>query len=289
MNISSQIENGYLVCPKTKQKLILNENVLQTPDGAYSYSMIQDVPFFINPGQFGGEDTPMAAEYNKKPKNTLFTKFNNSFRAWFGKDFRSPHCSQVINKLLADLPKNHLSISVGGGPTRIHHEITNININRFPGVDIVADAHELPYEDNSVDFIYCEAVLEHLQHPQKSVAEMHRVLRPGGKVFAITPFLQPYHGYPFHFQNFTLQGHRQLFEDAGLSVLHSGTCVGPGFMISQLSLVYLKYLPKPIRLLIWPFVMAFARLVLWPLDSRLTLREDSHIGASTTFVAAVKH
>jgi ubiquinone/menaquinone biosynthesis C-methylase UbiE len=73
--------------------------------------------------------------------------------------------------------------------------------------------------------LHCEAVLEHLEFPDVAVGEMFRVLRPGGLVFAATPFLQSYHGYPDHFQNFTLHGHQRLFERAGFSILQSGTCV----------------------------------------------------------------
>jgi ubiquinone/menaquinone biosynthesis C-methylase UbiE len=57
----------------------------------------------------------------------------------------------------------------------------NVNIGPFPKVDVVADAHLLPYADGSVDAIFCEAVLEHLAEPGQSVREMHRVLRRGGK------------------------------------------------------------------------------------------------------------
>jgi SAM-dependent methyltransferase len=36
--------------------------------------------------------------------------------------------------------------------------------------------------DASVDVVWCERVLQHLAEPDKAVAEMARVLRPGGRV-----------------------------------------------------------------------------------------------------------
>ena len=111
-----------------------------------------------------------------------------------------------------------------------------MNIGLFANVDVVADGYRLPYCDESVDACHCEAVLEHLEDPARAVAEMFRVLRPGGSVFAATPFLQVFHAYPDHFQNFTVEGHRRLFERAGFTVLSAGPCVGPTFAIADLVL-----------------------------------------------------
>ncbi|MFE9597918.1 methyltransferase domain-containing protein [Streptomyces hokutonensis] len=44
------------------------------------------------------------------------------------------------------------------------------------------DALSLPVPDASVDVVWCERVLQHLAEPDKAVAEMARVLRPGGRV-----------------------------------------------------------------------------------------------------------
>ncbi|MEV0909784.1 methyltransferase domain-containing protein [Streptomyces hokutonensis] len=44
------------------------------------------------------------------------------------------------------------------------------------------DALSLPVPDASVDVVWCERVLQHLAEPGKAVAEMARVLRPGGRV-----------------------------------------------------------------------------------------------------------
>ncbi|MCX5554973.1 methyltransferase domain-containing protein [Streptomyces sp. NBC_00038] len=44
------------------------------------------------------------------------------------------------------------------------------------------DALTLHLPDASVDVVWCERVLQHLLEPEKAVAEMARVLRPGGRV-----------------------------------------------------------------------------------------------------------
>lgn len=46
------------------------------------------------------------------------------------------------------------------------------------------DAHHLPFEDSRFDIVYCRYVLEHVADPPQVLREMHRVLKPGGKMFA---------------------------------------------------------------------------------------------------------
>ncbi|WP_037606418.1 methyltransferase domain-containing protein [Streptacidiphilus rugosus] len=44
------------------------------------------------------------------------------------------------------------------------------------------DARALPLPDADVDLVWCERVLQHLTEPDRAVAEMARVLRPGGRI-----------------------------------------------------------------------------------------------------------
>lgn len=46
-----------------------------------------------------------------------------------------------------------------------------------------ADVMLLPYDDQSFDVVMAAHVLEHLPNPQRALAEMIRVLKPGGMVF----------------------------------------------------------------------------------------------------------
>ena len=60
---------------------------------------------------------------------------------------------------------------------------------RAAGLDtrVIADAGELPFEDESFDVVTCIEVLEHLLRPDHAVAEALRVLRPGGRLVVSTP------------------------------------------------------------------------------------------------------
>lgn len=50
-----------------------------------------------------------------------------------------------------------------------------------------ADAYALPYVDSSFDAAHCDRVLMHLDDPSAALAEMRRVVRPGGRVVVAEP------------------------------------------------------------------------------------------------------
>ena len=76
----------------------------------------------------------------------------------------------------------------------------------------LADAHSLPFEDNTFGFVYSLAVFEHLHSPWVAAEEIYRVLKPGGKAFTLTAFMQHMHGYPHHYFNMTTSGLERIFK-----------------------------------------------------------------------------
>ena len=50
-----------------------------------------------------------------------------------------------------------------------------------------ADAYDLPFSEASFDLAHCERVLMHLEDPSAALAEMMRVVRPGGWIVAAEP------------------------------------------------------------------------------------------------------
>ncbi len=92
--------------------------------------------------------------------------------------------------------------------------------------DFVADGHAIPVADAAFDGVWVQAVLEHVVEPHRVVVEIHRILRPGGIVYAETPFLQGVHEGAYDFTRFTHSGHRFLFQR--FEEIAAGAVQGPG-------------------------------------------------------------
>ena len=85
--------------------------------------------------------------------------------------------------------------------------------NQSGMVDEIADAHALPYPDESFDVVIAIEVFEHLHSPAVAIRECHRVLTADGVLILSIPFLFHVHGDPFDYQRFTKQGILSLTED----------------------------------------------------------------------------
>ena len=57
-----------------------------------------------------------------------------------------------------------------------------------PIADVKADICDLPFKDNSFDFIICNHVLEHIPDDTKAMQELYRVLAPLGTAIVQVPY-----------------------------------------------------------------------------------------------------
>ncbi len=293
MDVETQIKEGLLVCPVTHLPLKIDRknSRLSTPEGERSYPLLEgDVPVLLvdadSMAAYAADSKKMNDEYKAgfTSVTTQLTKLSQRFMP----EFRAEESQQALARVLDQQPDNALCISIGGGPRRTRDLLVNINVGPYPNVEVVADAHLLPYADHSIDAIYCEAVLEHLSDPVQAVREMFRVIKPGGEVFAATPFMQAYHGYPHHYQNFTLTGHTHLFRSLGFTIIDSGTCLGPLYTMVNLTSKFIKYF--------FPNIIALPLMVVWnlfgvlirPFDLLLNKHKNSHMLASATYLVARK-
>jgi SAM-dependent methyltransferase len=87
------------------------------------------------------------------------------------------------------------------------------DIESGKGVDVVGDAHTLPFKDSEFENILCTEVLEHLHTPERAIAEMKRVLKPNGTLLLSTRFVFPIHDAPGDYFRYTKYGLRHLFRD----------------------------------------------------------------------------
>jgi hypothetical protein len=66
----------------------------------------------------------------------------------------------------------------------LNYTTTDLN---SPLADVKADICNLPFEDNSFDFIMCNHVLEHIPDDKKAMKELYRILQPGGTAILQIP------------------------------------------------------------------------------------------------------
>ena len=84
--------------------------------------------------------------------------------------------------------------------------------------DVVGNVMDLPIRSESVDAVMCNEVLEHVPEPARGVAEMYRVLRPGGKLYVTVPQSWGLHYEPHDYFRYTKYGVSYLLERAGFRV-----------------------------------------------------------------------
>lgn len=140
-------------------------------------------------------------------------------------------CFLDLAGALSERPK---ILIVGGGSrgegtqqlyTEGAHQLIAFDIYASDLTQFIADAHRIPLADGSVDAVWIQAVLEHVLDPWRVAEEIHRVLKPGGIVYAETPFMQQVHEGAYDFTRFTESGHRWLFRR--FEAIDSGVVLGP--------------------------------------------------------------
>jgi SAM-dependent methyltransferase len=148
------------------------------------------------------------------------------------------HYAQFADSLLTHTPTPRVLI-VGGsilgqGMERLaadpSFEFVAADVSHGPLTTLICDAHDIPFEDETFDGVIVQAVLEHVVDPHRCVAEIHRVLRRHGCIYAETPFMQQVHMGRYDFTRFTHSGHRRLFRS--FDEIASGPVCGPGMALA---------------------------------------------------------
>lgn len=107
---------------------------------------------------------------------------------------------------------NGLILDCGAGSkSRTYPNVINLEIMPYPSTDVLAVNEALPFADGTFDVVFSLATLEHVRDPFRSAQEIMRVLKPGGFLYSMVPLLAPFHGFPAHYYNMTIEGHKNLY------------------------------------------------------------------------------
>lgn len=110
------------------------------------------------------------------------------------------------------------------------------NSDKYIGVDIKESGHDdsdkhedyyydgkqLPFQDNTFDFIISTQVFEHVQYLDIVIKELYRVLKPNGKIIITVPMAEEEHEIPYDFRRFTQYGIIEFMVQNGFDIISSG-------------------------------------------------------------------
>ena len=84
--------------------------------------------------------------------------------------------------------KKLTKLNIGCG-TDIKKGYFNVDYKYFKGVDLVYNLNKLPYpfKDDSFEVVLMRNILEHLDNPMEIMREIHRISKPGAKIFIKGP------------------------------------------------------------------------------------------------------
>lgn len=193
--------------------------------------------------------------------------------------------------------KRTLDIGCAGSPySKYFPNRVGFDITPGAGVDVVGDAHHLPFKDGEFEQILCTEVLEHLHTPEQAIVEMRRVLAPGGTLILTTRFVFPIHDAPHDYFRYTKYGLHYLLRDweAVTVAEEAGTAETLGILIQRMAYQSDwrggRGTKAAILLLarIIPIFGALIRVQYGTRNSTTTLREDN-VMVSGYYVEAQKH
>lgn len=142
--------------------------------------------------------------------------------------------------------------------------------------DVLADACDMPFQNNSFETAICFQVLEYIEKPESLFKEAHRILKSGGKLILSVPLLYPLHDMPYDRARYTKTAIGDFAKNAGFAVVsleHIGGFVE--FWLQSLSVFLLKSIasllrPKkqsfsliflPFLIIITPFIVIISNLI----------------------------
>jgi SAM-dependent methyltransferase len=127
-------------------------------------------------------------------------------RIWEGKPVLSRVYAVWFDALLASLPPRPRVVEVGAGPGFLSSHARRhapglswvaTDVLEAPWNDVVADGLRLPFRSGAFDAVVGLDLVHHLARPAAFFAEAARVLRPGGRVAVIEPWVSAL-SYPIY-------------------------------------------------------------------------------------------
>jgi len=185
------------------------------------------------------------------------------------------------------LPRGQMIVDAGAGEAR-HRSL--FDGSRYVAVDLavgdatwdyrhldaIADLTALPLRTGSFDAALNVVTLEHLPHPDRALAELARVLRPGAALLVVAPSQWEEHQAPHDYFRYTRYGLEHLLGEAGFTDLRIEPVGGFFRLLQRRLLNSLQFFPGPTMYLAALVVVPLALVA--PLFDRLDSRRHFTLG-----------
>jgi SAM-dependent methyltransferase len=159
-----------------------------------------------------------------KPNNTVWNRAGNWLRRWV--DLQAGSVWESLRGELALVKGRLLDIGCGAQiyrslvpPDVIYRGIDTSDAKTRFGYDVpdteYFEGDEWPVSAGAFDTALCTEVLEHVPSPRNLLAQVHRSLRPGGRLLMTVPFAARWHFIPHDYWRFTPSGLSLLLQEGG--------------------------------------------------------------------------
>lgn len=173
-------------------------------------------------------------------------------------------------------------------------------IGEYTPLDYISDITEIPVPNQSFDVILCTEVLEHVPEPIQAVAEIARILKPGGVAILTAPLGSRLHQEPYHFYGgYTPYWYQKFLPMYGLEIESIESNQGFFSYFAQ-EAVYFHYVITPwkqdaalqwnraVLALLWLVALPYCRVLLPLLGDYLDRLKLEHSGTIGYHVLARK-
>jgi SAM-dependent methyltransferase len=168
-----------------------------------------------------------------------------------------------VELIVAGAPLTGRVLDLGGGGSGLVRpgggvrRVIVVDIRHQARPDVVADLEgPLPFADKSVDGVVCLNVVEHLRDERMMIREGARILKDGGLLVLVAPFLYPVHTarhpefFVDDFRRYTERQWRDLLtHEGGFRAVTTSACgTGPFMAAANLLVTEIKFRPLKIGL-----------------------------------------
>lgn len=184
-----------LVCPATRNSLSFKDGQLVDSSESRCYELIDNIPDLRVPPERLRIDLPWYEPWDDLDNVQIRYPTRQSEK---GLPY---HLDGYLASMVPNDAQGRWILEIGCGERQGEawfsergFKYVGVDVDkRGPGPNVLADGHNLPIRDASMDYCASMAVLEHVVSPLAFVKEAHRVLKPGGVFFGSAAFVYGFH------------------------------------------------------------------------------------------------